>query len=79
MRFGERRFVLPHGSVLDYSGVGPLAPILNAREEATLARLAADRELLGVAQLLSDDRAQALRDRVARMADSREVLRVGDF
>jgi hypothetical protein len=79
MRFDERRFVLPHGPVLDYSGVGPLSTTLNAREEATIARLAADRDLLGVAQLLSDDRAQALRDRVARMADSGEVLRAGDF
>jgi hypothetical protein len=79
IRFGERRFALPHGPVLDYSGVGPLSPALNAREEATIVRLAADRDLLGVAQLLSDDRAQALRDRIARMAGSGEVLRAGDF
>ncbi|MGO9760419.1 MAG: hypothetical protein ACLP1Q_04045 [Solirubrobacteraceae bacterium] len=79
MRFGERRFRLPHGPVLDYSAVGPLSPILDPEEQAAIARLAADRDLLGIAQLLSDDRADALRDRVARMASSGEVLQAGDF
>jgi hypothetical protein len=79
MRFGERRFRLPHGPVLDYSGLGPLSPALDSREQAAIARLAADRGLLGVAQLLSDDRADALRDRVARMGRSGEVLRPRDF
>ena len=79
MRFGERHFPVPDGPALDYSGVGPLSPALGAHEQAAIARLAADRDLLGVAQLLSDDRAQALRDRVARMAGSGEVLHAADF
>jgi len=65
--------------VLDYSGVGSLSPVLGAHQQAAITRLAADRDLLGVAQLLSDDRAQALRDRVARMASSGEVLQAADF
>jgi hypothetical protein len=79
MRFGERRFHLPHEPVLDYSGVGQLSPALDEHEQATIARLSADRDLLGVAQILSDDRADALRKRVARMDQSGEVLRAGDF
>jgi hypothetical protein len=79
MRFGQRRFPLRHGPVLDYSGIGPLSPVLDSREQTAIARLAADRGLLGVAQLLSDDRADALRHRVERMARSGEVLRAGDF
>jgi hypothetical protein len=79
IRFGERHFRVPDGPALDYSGVGPLSPALGAHEQAAIGRLAADRDLLGVAQLLSDDRAQALRDRVARMAGSGEVLQAADF
>lgn len=79
MRFGERSFRLPHGPILDYNGLGPLSPTLDSHEQAAIARLAADRDLLGVAQLLEDDRAQALRDRVVRMAGSGEVLQAGDF
>ncbi len=79
MRFGERRFRLPHGPVLDYSGIGPLSPTLDSHEREAIARLTGDRGLLGVAQLLRDDRAQALRDRAARMAASGQVLRAGDF
>ena len=79
MRFGERRFRLPHGPVLDYSGIGPLSPTLDSHEREAIARLAGDRGLLGVAQLLRHDRAQALRDRAARMGASGEVLRAGDF
>jgi hypothetical protein len=79
MRFGERRFRLPHGPVLDYSGVGPLSTSLDAREQDAIARLAGHRDLLGVAELLNDDRADALRDRVARMARSGQILRAGDF
>jgi len=79
IRLGERRFRLPHGPELDYSGIGPLSPALASHEQQALSRLTADRGLLGVAQLLSDDRAQALRDRAARMAALGEVLRAGDF
>jgi hypothetical protein len=79
MRFGARRFRLPHGPILDFSGVGPLAPVLASHEQAAIARLAADGDLLGVAGMLSDDRAQALSQRVARMASSGQVLRAGDF
>jgi hypothetical protein len=79
MRFGQRRFPLRHGPVLDYSGVGALSPVLDSREREAITRLAADRGLLGVAQLLSDDRADAMRERVARMDSLGEVLRAGDF
>ncbi|HEY7953578.1 MAG TPA: hypothetical protein VID70_11400 [Solirubrobacteraceae bacterium] len=80
LRGGQRRFALRHGPVLDYSGVGPLSPALAPHEQAALARLRADLTgLLGIAQLLSEDRADALRDRVERMDRAQEVLREGDF
>jgi hypothetical protein len=79
LRFGERCFRLPDGPVLDYSALGPLSPVLGAHEQAAIARLHADPDLLGVARLLSDDRADALRGRVARMASSGEVLPAADF
>ncbi len=79
IRFGIRRFRLPHGPVLDYDGVGSLSPVLAPHEHAAVSRLAADPALLGVAELLSDDRADAIRDRVARMVEVGEVLQAGDF
>jgi hypothetical protein len=80
LRFGTRRFVLRHGPVLDYSGVGALSPALSAHEQAAIDRLKGDRaSLLGIAQLLSEDRADALRDRVERMDSAGEVLQAGDF
>lgn len=79
LRFGRRRFHPSYGPVLDYSAVGPLPTALDAHEQAAIALLSSDRGLLGVAELLSDERAQALRERVARMARSGEVLPAGDF
>lgn len=80
LRFGQRHFAPAGGTALDYSGVGPLSTTLAAHEQAAIARLEADRtSLLGVAPLLSEERANALRDRVERMANAREVLQAGDF
>ena len=80
LRWGQRSFALRHGPVLDYSGVGPLSPALTSYEQAAIARLIADTTgLLGVAELLPDDRADALRDRVQRMDRSQEILREADF
>jgi hypothetical protein len=79
LRFGQQSFALGHGPILDYTGVGQLSPALGAHELAVITRLAADPSLLGVAELLPDDRAQAMRDRVSRMASTGEVLRAGSF
>ena len=80
LRFGQRHFAPRLGPELDYSGVGALSPALTAHEQAAIAKLQADRvDLLGVAQILSEERADALRGRVDRMASAGEVLREGDF
>ncbi len=80
LRCGQRRFALRHGPVLDYSGVGPLSPALDSHEQVALARLEADLTgLLGIAQLLPEDRADALRDRVQQMDRAQEILREADF
>jgi hypothetical protein len=79
LRCGQRRFAPPYKQVLDYSGIGPLSPALEPHEQATIARLRADPSLLGLASLLPEDRAQALRNRVERMDSTQEVLRAGDF
>jgi len=80
LRWGQRSFALRHGPALDYSGVGPLSPALTSYEQVAIARLIADTTgLLGVAELLPDDRADALRDRVQRMDRSQEILREADF
>jgi hypothetical protein len=80
LRFGQRRFAPPHRPELDYSGVGSLSPGLSSHEQAALIRLRADLTgLLGVAELLPDDRADALRDRVERMHSTQEILREADF
>lgn len=77
LRFGERQFTR---SMLDYAGVGPLSPTLADHEKEALEKLEADRDnLLGVAPLLPEDRSEALRDRVVRMAADGEILRQGDF
>jgi hypothetical protein len=80
LRYGQRRFSPPGNPTLDYSGVGPLLPALAPHEQAALARLKADPAgLLGIADLLSEDRADALRDRVQRMDQAQEILRPADF
>jgi hypothetical protein len=80
MRHGQRVFALPYGSVLDYSGVGPLSPSLGAHEHAAVTRLLADlTDLLGVASLLPADRADALRDRIRKMDLAGEIPQAGDF
>lgn len=80
MRFGQRRFKVPFGPERDYSGIGSLSPALAAHEQVAVERLQADRAgLLGVAQILSEERADALRGRVERMALTGEVLPAGDF
>ena len=80
LRFGQRQFALWHGPVLDYSGVGPLSPALAAHEQAALAKLiGTSGDLLGIAQLLPDDRAQALRERARRMHRAQEILPAADF
>jgi hypothetical protein len=80
LRFGQRRFPLPNGAVLNFSGVGVLDPALAPHEQAAIARLKAEAtDLLGVAQLLPDDRAAALRDRVDHMGQQQRVLAAGDF
>jgi len=79
-RYGERVFGLPSGSALDYSGVGPLSPSLAAHEQAAIARLDLDlTDLLGIAQLLPADQADALRNRVRRMDQAGQILQAGDF
>jgi hypothetical protein len=80
MRFGQRWFTLSHSAALDYTGVGSLSPTLATHERAALGLLEADRgNLLGVAQLLESDRADALRERVDQMARGGEVLPAGSF
>ncbi len=80
MRYGQRRFAPQHGPVLDYTGLGALSPSLAPHEQAAVARLKADLTgLLGVAQLLPADRADALRDRVERMDRAQAILREADF
>jgi hypothetical protein len=80
LRYGQRRFVLHHGQMLHYSDLGPLSPSLAAHEQAALESLRADLNgLLGVGDLLPEDRADALRDRVARMDRAQEILRQADF
>jgi hypothetical protein len=80
MRFGQRRFKVPGRPVLDYSGVGPLSPGLAAHEREAIEKLAADPTgLLGMAGILSDKRADALRHRILRMSLTDEVLPPGDF
>jgi hypothetical protein len=80
LRWGQRQFSLWHGPVLDYSGIGTLPTTLAPHEQAALARLmASSHDLLGVAALLPDDRADALRERVRRMDRTQEILLAGDF
>lgn len=80
LRWGQRVFPLRHGPVLDYSAVGPLSPELTDYERNAIAHLLADLSALpGLAELLPDDRAAALRDRVQRMDRTQEILPVADF
>lgn len=80
LRWGQRRFVLRHGPVLDYSGVEPLSPELRSYEREALERLMADPgALLGIGEILSDDRAIALLRRARRMLVTGEILPVADF
>lgn len=80
LRHGQRRFRVSRMVALDYSGIGSMSPTLAPYEQAALDRLKADLSgLLGIAQLLPDDRADALRDRVLRMDARGEVLGVGEF
>lgn len=80
LRGGQRRFAPRHGPVLDYSGLGALSVGLASHEQAALARLKVDLTgLLGIAQLLPEDRADALRHRVERMDLAQEILREAEF
>ena len=80
LRYGQRVFTLPRRSPLDFSSVGALSPSLAVHERVAIARLLADpTDLLGVAQLLPTDRADALRDRVRRMDQAGQILQAGDF
>lgn len=79
LRSGERVFHLPHGVILDYRGLGVLSPHLASHENAALARLQAHAGLLGVADLLPQDRADALRARAGRMLAVQQIMGVGDF
>jgi hypothetical protein len=79
-RWGQRRFALRYGPVLDYSGVGTLSPELKSYEQRALESLMdGSGSLLGVAEILSDDRAAALRKRVTRMLGTKEILPAADF
>jgi hypothetical protein len=55
------------------------APLLLQEERDALQRLLGDPDLLGLANFLLDDRAQALADRARRMLARDEVLRPGEF
>jgi hypothetical protein len=79
LRSGERVFHLSHGITLDYSGLGALSPHLASHETAALTRLEAAADLLGVADLLPHDRADALRDRTRRMLAAQQIMGIGDF
>lgn len=80
LRCGQRQFALLHGPVLDYGGIGDLSTALASHEQDAIARLSTDSDdLLGVAALLPDDRAEALRDRVRRMERAQEILWTADF
>jgi hypothetical protein len=77
---GERRFDLRPAALLDYSAIGPLSPALQPHEIGALQRLQRDSSaLLGVAELLPDDRAAALRSRVDRMLRDGDVLGPGEY
>jgi hypothetical protein len=79
-RWGQRRFVLPHGPILDYRGVGALSPALRVHEQEAIERLLDDSlGLLALAEILPDDRAVALRRRAQRMFRTKEILLVADF
>ena len=79
IRWGQRLFALRHGPVLDYGGVGPLSPSLTGYEQEAIARLTGNPGLLGLAEILPDDRAAALHDRVLRMERAQEILPAADF
>jgi hypothetical protein len=81
LRFGERRFVIPPLTTLDYSGIGALDPSLAAHEVNAISVLRSDLTgLLGIADLLQSDRADALRARIDRMAQApATVLRWGEY
>jgi hypothetical protein len=75
LRHGERTL-----GGLDYRGVGELSPRLEEHERSAIDRLMADLEaLLGIASMLPEDRADAMRDRVRRMDAGNTVLPWGDF
>jgi hypothetical protein len=80
LRCGQRHFRLHYGRALDYHALGALSPNLASHEKHALTRLNADLSgLLGIADLLPEDRADALRDRVQRMDQTQEILRHADF
>jgi hypothetical protein len=80
MRYGQRRFMVPgRPVVLDYGGVGILSPSLGDHELRALERLQADPGLLGVAEILSPGRADAVRVRAERMFRTGQVLPAADF
>jgi hypothetical protein len=79
LRWGQRRFVLRHGPILDYSAVGTLSPRLTTDERDAITRLLDDSVLLGLTEILPDDRSAALRDRARRMDRAQEILPAADF
>lgn len=76
-------FALP-GDILNHTKLvkarhdGGAAPLV-AEERQALDRLLGGADLLGIADLLTDDRAQALRDRAGRMRARDEILGPGEF
>jgi hypothetical protein len=76
-------FALP-GQILNHSDLvaarhGHAAAALLPEEGDALNRLLADSDLLGIAGLLLDDRAQALADRARTMLSRDEILAPGEF
>lgn len=81
LRRGDRVYPVNPWLSLDYTAMSPLSMALQTPHETdAIAKLIADiTDLLGVAELLPDDRARAMRTRIDRMHRGGEILPEGDF
>lgn len=70
--------ILNHTKLVKARHDGGAAQLVPGEGEA-LDRLLADADMLGVADLLTDERARALRDRAERMRAREEILGPGEF
>lgn len=70
--------ILNHTKLVNARHDGGAAPLLPGERRA-LDRLLAGVDMLGIADLLTDERARALRERAERMRARDEILRPGEF